>query len=292
VASVAAGIYIAESTLHVGRRPVAHRAEFESIVEQQFHSKILDAAIPAPDGVALKAWYVQPQDFNGSSVILLHGVDDNRQGVVGYSRMFLQHGYAVLLPDARAHGESGGRIATYGVLERYDIRAWNQWLRQRSSNCTYLFGESMGAALALQAASVTNDLCAVAVEDPFSSLREIAYDRISQHLGVGPWFPRSFGRPAIDAAFLYARLRYQIDFSQSNPGDTFAASQVPALLIDGTADHNIPMRHAHAIMKSSASHAELWEIQGADHGGAVEVAPGEFNTRVLQWFASHHSQTR
>ena len=38
--------------------------------------------------------------------------------------MLLRHGYATLIPDARAHGRSGGNIPTYGVLEADDIRRW------------------------------------------------------------------------------------------------------------------------------------------------------------------------
>src|ERR1700727_1878213 len=52
------------------------------------------------------------------------GLDDNRMGMTGYAQLLLAHGSSVLLPDARAHGASGGNLATYGLLERYDIRQW------------------------------------------------------------------------------------------------------------------------------------------------------------------------
>jgi pimeloyl-ACP methyl ester carboxylesterase len=41
--------------------------------------------------------------------------------VLSYAALLLSRGYSVLLPDARAHGESAGPIATYGVLEAEDI---------------------------------------------------------------------------------------------------------------------------------------------------------------------------
>lgn len=286
--AAAAGVLVVNSIVHVNRHAPRHREAVQSIVEHQFHAPLIDASIKASDGVILKAWYVKPQIFNGSSVILLHGVDDNRENVFGYSRMFLQHGYSVLLPDSRAHGESGGPIATYGVLERYDIRAWDDWLRSRTPGCTYLFGESMGAALALEAAAVVPKLCAVVVEDPFSSLREIGYDRIAGHLGVSTAIARAFGRPVIDAAVIYARLRYRIDLSQADPRAAFAASRVPGLLIDGSEDDNIPARHARAIMQSSAAHAQLWEVQGAQHGGAVDIAPSQFESKIIQFFSDHN----
>src|SRR6266481_5972064 len=95
---------------------------------------------------------------------------------------FLDHGYAVLLPDARAHGESGGEIATYGVKESDDIHRWVSWIYEHdvaSSQCVYGFGESYGAALMLQSLAVEPRFCAVAVESPFSTTREMSYERVS-----------------------------------------------------------------------------------------------------------------
>lgn len=283
----ASAIFLAEITVHLNRRPIKHRAEFESVVQQQFHADLTDVSITADDGAILKAWYVRPQNGNGSTVILLHGVTDNREGVTGYARMFLHHGYSVLLPDSRAHGESGGSLATYGVKERYDMRHWTEWLQQRSAGCVYVFGESMGAAISLQATAVTPQLCAVAVESPYSTFREIAYDRFSRHSGLPVWFARTFARPVLEFALIYTRLRYGVDLTQADPENALAHAHVPALLIAGTADRNIPLRHSLAIMRVADSHAELWQVQGAGHGGAVNVSPAEFEERVLSWFGSH-----
>lgn len=285
--SLAAGIFLAEISLHLPKRPLAHRAEFELVLREQFHAPLQDVSISTNDGVQLKAWYASPQLFNGSTVILLHGVTDNRTGVAGYARMFLKHGYAVLLPDARAHGESGGEIATYGLKERYDIREWTRWVHERSHGCVYLFGESMGAAIALQATAVAPDLCAVAVESPYSTFREIAYDRVARVAHTGTWFARTIARPMLEFSMLYARLRYKVDLSQASPEYALERSTIPTLLIHGTADKNIPLRHSEELIRCCSSHTQLWVVNGADHGGAVNVAKEEFETRVLEWFQSH-----
>ena len=290
VVSVACGILLAEVTLHLPRRPLRHQAKAAEIVRQQFHTELRDVSIAATDGIPLKAWYVRPNHFNGDEVILLHGVTDNREGVAGFAPMFLNGGYAVLLPDARAHGESGGTIATYGLKERYDIWQWSAWLKQHSKGCVYLFGESMGAAIAVQATEVTPDLCAVAVESPFSTFREIAYDRMAEHSPFGTWFWRTAGRPLIEVALAYARWRYDVDLTQADPERAMEHSTVPTLLIAGTADRNIPMRHSAELMRTSASHAALWIVKGADHGGAVTAAgPQEFQRRIFDWLQQHHA---
>jgi hypothetical protein len=144
VLSIVAGIYLAEAAIHPHRRPVTGRARYMAMVETYSNSGGEDVAVDTTYQVKLKGWYVQPKDWNHEAVILLHGVSDDLEGVAGYSVMFLKAGYAVLLPDSRAHGESGGAIASYGVMERYDVAAWAVWLHQRMHGCTYLFGEIDG----------------------------------------------------------------------------------------------------------------------------------------------------
>ena len=285
-------ILFTEHTLHLPRKAITQRGSFEQTISKQFGGRLTDVVVRAPDGADLSAWYVEPQHWNGSEVILLHGVTDNREGVAGYSLLFLKNGYAVLLPDSRAHGESGGEIATYGVLERNDVRTWAAWLRSDSQGCIYIFGESMGAAIALQATPVTPGVCATVAESSFSTLREIAYDRFSQTTGLGLSFSRAALRPMLETALLYARLRYRVNLAEASPERSVMATHVPVLLIDGLADHNIPPRHSRRIIQAAGTQDVLWEVAGADHGGAVSKDANGFERRVLAWVATHRAPVR
>jgi len=71
-----------------------------------------EVSAATPDGVGLRAWTLRPLHGNGDAVILLHGLGDNRVGMTGYAQLLVAHGFTVLLPDARAHGVSGGALAT------------------------------------------------------------------------------------------------------------------------------------------------------------------------------------
>jgi pimeloyl-ACP methyl ester carboxylesterase len=282
------GVYLADGTRHPGRRPLT---EDESVAvrqrARQLDADVQDVCITAPDGAVLRAWTVRPKDGNGSAVILLHGLGDNRVGTTGYGQLLVGYGYTVLMPDARAHGVSGGALATYGVRERDDVHQWFDFLEAKEHpRCIFGFGESMGASQLLQSLDTGIRFCAVAVESPFANFREIAYDRMGQPFHLGPWVGRTLLWPMVEVAFLRARWKYGLDMQQISPEDSVAATRIPVLLIHGQVDSNIPVRHSRLIHKR-APETQLWEVPGADHCGAISTAPEEFDRRLLGWFGSH-----
>ncbi len=287
----AAGIFVAHGTLHPARRPLTQEDEAAMRdLTQHLGSNLADVSITTPDAVTLSAWIIHPNFSNGSAVILLHGLGDNRLGATGYARLLLAHGFTVLLPDARAHGTSGGQLATYGLLERNDIHQWFDFLAQGHPHCIFGFGESMGAAELLQSLAVEPRFCAVTAESCFSSFREIAYDRMGQPFHLGPWFGRTLLRPVVEFAFLYVRFKYHLDMQQVSPEDSVAATQIPVFLIHGKIDGNIPPRHSRRIQARNQD-VVLWDVPNADHCGAVSAAPAEFNQRLLAWFSTAHPGT-
>src|SRR5215831_15196999 len=185
------GIYLADASLHPGRRALSPGdvTLFQSMLGS-VHADLQDVAITTSDQVVLRGWLLRPAHANGDATLMLHGLGDNRIGMTGYAQLLLAHGYTVLLPDARAHGVSGGQFATYGLLERNDIHQWLDFLEQEHAQCIYGFGESMGAAQLLQSLDTQPRFCAIAVESPFSNFREIAYDRMGQPFHQGPWLGR------------------------------------------------------------------------------------------------------
>lgn len=284
------GVFIAHGTLHPARRILPEGAETTMYhIAADLDAELQNASITTSDGMVLRAWNIQPHHGNGDAVMLFHGLADNRLGMTGYAQLLLRHGYAVLLPDARAHGTSGGELATYGLLERNDIHQWFDWLAIKNHpHCIYGLGESMGAAQLLQSVSGT-PFCAVAAESSFSNFREIAYDRMGQPFHLGPWFGRILLRPVVETAFLRARWKYGLNMRSISPEDSVAAGKVPVLLIHGQIDSNVPVRHSRRIHQHDPR-TVLWEVPNADHCGAISAAPQEFEQRVLSWFSTHPSQ--
>jgi len=264
-------IFLGELAFRPQRLPARYR-DSEKVIAARFGATLQDVSILA----------------NGDAVILLHGVGDNREGMFGFAELFLAKGFAVLMPDSRGQGESGGEFPTYGVKESDDVHRWFDWLKTKDHpRCIYGMGESMGAAILLQAVEKETRFCAVVAESSFASFRQIAYIRVGQLIGTGAWLGRVILRPAVELAFLYGRLTRGVNLIDASPEKSVVRSRVPILLVHGLADHNIPAQQSERIRAQNPSVITLWEVEHAGHCGAVNVAHEEFDNRVLGWFTSH-----
>ena len=151
----------------------------------------------------------------------------------------------------------------------------------------YGFGESHGAALILQSLAREPRYCAVAVEDAFSTAREMSYERVSGPLHAGSWFGKTLGQPIIGAAVAYSWLRYGVDLLKPSPLDAVMHSSVPVLLIHGTEDRVINFHHSEILAHAAPDHVQLWLVPNAWHTGAWSAAHNEFEAKVLGWFSIH-----
>jgi uncharacterized protein len=245
-----------------------------------------DFTVRANDGVELRGWKVIPPSANGDWVLLFHGVSDNRTGDLGHAEFLLRHGYSLVMMDSRAHGKSGGDMATYGWKERYDTVAITDALYSSEKvRHLYAHGVSMGAAIALQSAAVEPRIAAVSAEDPFASLREVTYDYAG--LDVSPFIGKTLFRPASIFALRALEEAGGFNPDEVSPEKAVAQRSFPVLLICGTNDHRIPCRHAEAIYDAATGPKELWIVQGAGHATALGQAPAQYENRVVGFFEKY-----
>jgi fermentation-respiration switch protein FrsA (DUF1100 family) len=269
--------------------PANHNSERVEETEQTFERTSAvktDFTVRASDGVELRGWKVVPRSASGDWVLLFHGVSDNRTGDLGHAELLLRHGYSVVMMDSRAHGKSGGDMATYGWKERYDTAAITDALyatEQVRHLCAH--GVSMGAAIALQSAAVEPRIAAVSAEDPFASLREVGYDYAG--LDVSPFIGNTLFRPASIFAMRAIARTGGFDPDAASPEKAVSQRPFPVLLICGANDHRIPCRHAEAIYHAATGPKELWIVQGAGHASALGQAPAEYENRVVSFFEKY-----
>jgi uncharacterized protein len=279
------GRAIGPGVLHPANLNPERLQEAEQTFARTSATKV-DFTVHANDGVELRGWKVVPASAYRDWVLLFHGVSDNRTGDLGHAEFLLRHGYSVVMMDSRAHGKSGGDMATYGWKERYDAVAITDAL-YASENVRHLYahGVSMGAAIALQSAAIEPRIAAVSAEDPFASLREVTYDYAG--LDVSPFLGKTLFRPASIFAMCAVTKAGGFNPDEVSPEKAVAQRPFPVLLICGTNDHRIPCRHAEQIYNAAIGPKELWIVQGAGHAAALGQAPAEYENRVVSFFEKY-----
>ena len=147
----------------------------------------------------IASWWIPNPQANGRTAILLHGYADAKVGALAWAPMWHALGFNLLLPDLRAHGESSGDTCTGGDFERHDISQLIDQLKASRPNDTrqiFLFGASLGGAVALVVAALRGDIAGVVMDSPFASFASASAAHM-QRLGL-PGFV--FQRPAIALA--------------------------------------------------------------------------------------------
>jgi pimeloyl-ACP methyl ester carboxylesterase len=273
----ALGAVAAENALRPRRRPVALVCPCLANV----HCESVNVA--AQDGIALRGWYYWPETPNGSAIVLVHGIGSNRQDMVALGYLFLRHGYSVLEPDLRGHGESGG-FATYGVLEENDIHAWLDWLDKTGhSPRIYGIGASLGAAVLLDSLKHESRFRAIVAESSYSDFPSIARERIARMLPVGSQW---IAAPFVQSGIAWVRYRDGIDLRNASPADGLISTKVPVLLIHGLADNKTSPENSRRLAAVNPA-VQLWLVPGSGHADAWQTAPTEFESRVTGWFSTH-----
>jgi dipeptidyl aminopeptidase/acylaminoacyl peptidase len=268
------GAVFCQATLHVPRRLGKAPRSAATV------------SITARDKATLSAWWIRPSRPNGNCVIVLHGIADSRVGSVGFAPMFLNEGYAVLTPDSRAHGASGGQFVTYGLLERYDVIAWAYWMRRAGCSKLYGLGESLGASILIEAAAIQPVFTAIVAESAYADLREVAEYRVRRMLSAPAFAAVPAAKMVVASAMLYARWVDGLNLRQVSPRSAISHASTPILLIHGLKDFKTPPWNSEELARANPRD-RLWLVPNAGHTGAAAAEPDEFRRRVLAWFGEY-----
>ncbi len=194
-------------------------------------------------GVPLHAWLIRADLPASGTILYLHGVGDNKISGLRLAREFHDGRYHVFLYDSRAHGRSGGRYCTYGYHEKRDVGKAIDAVTERLGAAAApfcLFGTSMGAAIAVQAAAIEPRVAAVIAEGCFTNLRTITVDYQRRLLRL-PWhFLRNI---------VMKRSEYLAAFRHREVSPLTAVSnvRVPVLFIHGKGDTFIKYQYTEEL---------------------------------------------
>jgi pimeloyl-ACP methyl ester carboxylesterase len=234
---------------------------------------------PDASGESIHGWFVSGADGKGA-VLLLHGVRADRRAMLNRARFLHAAGYAVLLIDFQAAGESPGKAITFGYREADDVKASLHYLHQRlPGERVGIIGTSMGGAATILAEPDV-DADAVVLEQVYPTIRQATEDRLAIHLGpMGPWLA-----PVLLAG-LHPHLGIYPD--QLRPIDRIGHLAMPKLLIVGDRDRDTTIAESYAMFHAATGPKELWVVHGARHVDLYGYVGTAYKTRVLEFFNAH-----
>ncbi len=229
-----------------------------------------DALEVEGEGVLLRGWWFHGVGQKRGTIVYLHGVGDNRGSSVGIAGHYTARGFDVIAYDSRAHGESQGDACTYGFYEKRDL---GRVLARIEVKPIILFGSSLGAAVALQAAAEDRRVDAVVAVAPFSDLRTVATER-------APFFA---SRGNIDEALRQAERSALFRVDDVSPVGAAARIRVPTMIVHG--DHDTETPHAHSTRIFAALHEPKRLILVPGRGHHDSLTP-EVWRAIDDWLAA------
>jgi fermentation-respiration switch protein FrsA (DUF1100 family) len=126
------------------------------------------------DGLTLRGWFVPARGAaSGATVLIFNGNAGNRAARAPLAKALSDRGHAVMLFDYRGFGGNPGRPAEKGLSA--DARGARVWLERRHDvdpGRIVLFGESLGAAVAL-ASAVEQMPAGLVLRSPFTSMTDV-----------------------------------------------------------------------------------------------------------------------
>jgi fermentation-respiration switch protein FrsA (DUF1100 family) len=228
-------------------------------------------------GSTLRGWLLPGRAGRGA-VVLMHGVRSDRTSMSGRARFLNAAGYAVLLFDFQAHGESPGAHITFGHLEGRDARAAVRFVRERlPGERVGVIGVSMGGAAAILAEPPL-EADAFVLEMVYPTIDEAIADRLRMRLGrwAGALAP---------LLSMQLRPRIGVGADRLRPVERVASLPGPKLFIAGAEDRHTTLTESRRLYEAAEGPKELWVVEGAAHtdlhalagntsGGCWTFSPG------------------
>jgi fermentation-respiration switch protein FrsA (DUF1100 family) len=212
-----------------------------------------ELALAAADAVPLSAVWL-PNDKADVAVLMSHGNGEDLDRLFPFLRELHGAGFSVFAYDYRGYGRSKGRPTEKGVSRDLEA-AWRHLTGPLGVPAprVVLLGRSIGSGPTCWLASR---------ERPGGVVLESAFTSGQRTLFPFPIFP----------------------FDQFPNLRRIGAFRCPVLVVHGTADDVIPVRHGRALFAAAPEPKSALWVEGAGHNDIFEAAP-ELYLKALRDFA-------
>ncbi|MDD4774510.1 MAG: alpha/beta hydrolase [Eubacteriales bacterium] len=235
------------------------------------------------DGHTIPADYIHapapPDGRNNNTVIMVHGLGDNRYANYPTAAYFLDRGYNVITYDQRSTNENTAEYTTFGYWEKYDLLDWLDYARQQTPGQRIgVWGASFGGATAALAAGYENTdtkIDFLILDCPISSMeRMIELETAGMETGLPVSYITWCGN-AIN------RIMRGFAYSDADAARTLRGANIPILIINSRADTITPYYMGRDIYEAApqaqirtvedSPHCEIWLDHNTEYRGWLDA---------------------
>ncbi len=220
----------------------------------------------------IHGWWIPASAAPEAKVWLyLHGNGSNVGDEMKRAFWFHQLGFSTLLIDYRGYGRSEGQFPTESSVYEDVEAAWNYLTQVRHipAERIFLYGHSLGGAIAIDLALRHPNLAGLVVEGTFTAMRSMVAHLYRQFL----IFP--------------VKLLLHQRFDSLSKVRSLA---MPILLIHGTADPVVPAHMSQALFTAATEPKKLLLVPEAGHHNVEELGSVQY-LQAIQWVVEQ-AQTR
>ncbi len=220
--------------------------------------------IPVGDrGDRIHGWWIPASGPETGVLLYLHGNGINIGANVEQANRFHQLGLSVLLIDYRGHGRSQGSFPHEQQVYQDAEASWQYLIQDRNvaPQHLFIFGHSMGGAIAINLASQHPDAAGLIVQSSFTSIRDMV-DR----------------NPIYRIFPIDLLLTQRLESIRKVP-----RLQMPTLFIHGLADAEVPAQMSQMLYAAAPQPKQIYLVPIAGHNNVAATA-GEAYLQIVQQF--------
>jgi uncharacterized protein len=218
----------------------------------------------------LNGWWLQSAAADAPLVLYLHGNDRNLGANVDRIAALYRLGFSVLAVDYRGYGKSEGAFPSESRVYDDAEAAWDYLARQRhiEPRRAFIYGHSMGGAVAIELALRRPEAGGVIAESTFTSISDMAK--------IDYWM-------------------FPVDWLLNQRFDALAKSRTlrtPVLFIHGMADTEVPYAMSERLFAAAPEPKWLTLIAGGGHEDSGSVGGALYARAVLEFVQERQRRGR
>ena len=194
-------------------------------------------------------------------LLYLHGARWDVRSSAHRMRRMHELGFAVLGIDYRGFGQSTAGLPSEAMAHEDALTAWRWLAAQHPQAKRYLFGHSLGGAIAVSLAGEVDDAAGLIVEGAFTSIPDVVQTTKWGWLPVAPLITQRF-----DAGAQIQRVK------------------APLLVVHGSADRLIQPALGRALFERAREPKRFLLVDGGSHHNTNAVGHSAYRDAVAELF--------